>query len=169
MTIFFKNLISNLAENEPLHQIVPNIWRNPLFFAIFKQNKATLLLSVAFSILKFGAVVKYWHVISVIRHSWGQLRPPEAIHGHPWPHEATHSQRKAKPRNGTNAMEPNAMAVAATKQGETEMKKSFPKWAIWTKPLRSTVLIERRTLKFFMAHLWDVLKKNNWRNFRNSI
>jgi hypothetical protein len=32
-------------------------------------------------------------------------------------------------RNGTNAMEPYAMAVAATKQGETEIKKNFSECA----------------------------------------
>jgi hypothetical protein len=30
-------------------------------------------------------------------------------------------------RNRTNAIEPNGMAVAAMKQGETEMKTIFPK------------------------------------------
>jgi hypothetical protein len=43
-------------------------------------------------------------------------------------------------RNGTNTMEPDAMAVAATKQGETEMKKKILKRAIWTKPLWSRLM-----------------------------
>jgi hypothetical protein len=62
---------------------------------------------------------------------------------------ATHRQRKAKPRNGTNAMEPNAMAMAATKRGEIEMKTIFPKRAIWTKPLRSRLI---KTTNFVICY-----------------
>jgi hypothetical protein len=47
---------------------------------------------------------------------------------------------KKSQRNGTNAMEPDAMAVVAMKRGETEMKKIFPKYAIWTKPLWSRLI-----------------------------
>jgi hypothetical protein len=43
-------------------------------------------------------------------------------------------------RNGTNAMKPDAMAVAATERGETGMKIIFPKCAIRSKPLRSRLI-----------------------------